>query len=965
MKRLLTLFSLKTLLLQVFLLGGISTLHAQMYQSIFVPASSNVFPLNDNTNNKVQWLYLPSEITPATAPGGFINKIYLNVSNTTTSNITYSDFTVSLGSTTATATTATYFTGLQQCYYAASLTVPGLAAGNWFEITLQNPYLWDGVTSLIVEVKKSAHTGTGYNMNQYNGNGNRRTWGGFAAATGTGGTGQVKLGFDMLPGIEGTNNAGIASLLAPDTFCAGQHSVQVRVRNQGHNILNTLQVQWTMNGVAQTPVNITTPIDTFGSVAGNERDVTLGTYNFGTAPVILKAWTTLPNGGVDTINGNDTILATLTPSVFTLNSTQDTICANATANITISPSGGYPGTGVTWESSTNGGTTWSTIAGASGNSYLATGLATPTTYRATVNVGSGTCVTTTQHIEVFHVTSPTTTGASRCGEGSVVLSASVNGPGVLQWYENAVGGPPIGSGTSFATPNISTTTTFYVTAGDGGGSGDSIAVPLANGNTTGVYHNMFLVSSTTNTTITEIGLKVNSGVGTMTAWDIYYRPDNYQLVPGANTSATGWTLLSSTTNVPSLGPNEYTTIAQNLNLAIPAGATYSLYIAPVNGTHQYSTPAAGTVVATTSSMEIKAGHRGSSLFNLSTSGGQAVVKIKTAAGCESPRIPAVATIHPLPDLDLGADLDTCTFQAIPMVLDPGTQPAGSTFIWDDFSTGSTRNVNASGTYHVTVTNQHGCVNADTIHITMREKPHVELDNGNTNICHGATTVLDAGPGGLNGGTYYWNTGATTQTITVTNPGTYIVYVTSADGCTTEDTVEVIVEGYAPTVDGIHAMALSTDSFTFSAINPQHVDFYEWDFGDGSPINISASPTHKYQASGIYLVKMRVISSCADTWDSAYVNIISVGINDNSGALSDLKVYPNPNSTGLVNISTGDEVSIEKIALVNVLGQVIKTYTSFESGQTRIEIPEHTANGIYYLKIDTNKGSTTRKIEINK
>src|SRR5690606_2904596 len=139
MKRLLTLFFLKTLLLQVFLLGGISTLHAQMYESIFVPASSNIYPLNNNANNKVQWLYLPSEITPTTAPGGFINKIYLNVSNTTTSNITYSDFTVSLGSTTATATTATYFTGLQQCYYAASLTVPGLAAGNWFEITLQNP----------------------------------------------------------------------------------------------------------------------------------------------------------------------------------------------------------------------------------------------------------------------------------------------------------------------------------------------------------------------------------------------------------------------------------------------------------------------------------------------------------------------------------------------------------------------------------------------------------------------------------------------------------------------------------------------------------------------------------------------------------------------------------------------------------------------------------------------------------
>lgn len=45
--------------------------------------------------------------------------------------------------------------------------------------------------------------------------------------------------------------------------------------------------------------------------------------------------------------------------------------------------------------------------------------------------------------------------------------------------------------------------------------------------------------------------------------------------------------------------------------------------------------------------------------------------------------------------------------------------------------------------------------------------------GNVNLCVGESMVLDAGPGYL---TYLWSTGSTTQTITVTEPGSYSVQV---------------------------------------------------------------------------------------------------------------------------------------------------------------------------------------------
>jgi hypothetical protein len=59
------------------------------------------------------------------------------------------------------------------------------------------------------------------------------------------------------------------------------------------------------------------------------------------------------------------------------------------------------------------------------------------------------------------VSSPTTTGNSRCGAGSVTLSAT-GCAGTYNWFDASSGGSSLGMQSSFATPSISTTTTYYV-----------------------------------------------------------------------------------------------------------------------------------------------------------------------------------------------------------------------------------------------------------------------------------------------------------------------------------------------------------------------------------------------------------------------------------------------------------------------------------------------------------------------
>lgn len=66
----------------------------------------------------------------------------------------------------------------------------------------------------------------------------------------------------------------------------------------------------------------------------------------------------------------------------------------------------------------------------------------------------------------------------------------------------------------------------------------------------------------------------------------------------------------------------------------------------------------------------------------------------------------------------------------------------------------------------------------------------KIDLGNDTVVHATSFLLDAGNPGSS---YLWNTGDTTQSITVNTSGSYWVKVTSAAGCQDTDTVDVTLQ----------------------------------------------------------------------------------------------------------------------------------------------------------------------------
>ncbi len=99
-----------------------------------------------------------------------------------------------------------------------------------------------------------------------------------------------------------------------------------------------------------------------------------------------------------------------------------------------------------------------------------------------------------------------------------------------------------------------------------------------------------------------------------------------------------------------------------------------------------------------------------------------------------------------------------------------------TYAWSNGSTTQSITVSTAGTYTVTVT-QSGCSGTNSKTLVVQAVPVFNVNPSGASICQGQTTTLTASSGFNN---YLWSpTGNTTNTVSVSNAGTYTV--TATDG----------------------------------------------------------------------------------------------------------------------------------------------------------------------------------------
>jgi len=106
-----------------------------------------------------------------------------------------------------------------------------------------------------------------------------------------------------------------------------------------------------------------------------------------------------------------------------------------------------------------------------------------------------------------------------------------------------------------------------------------------------------------------------------------------------------------------------------------------------------------------------------------------------------------------------------------------TASNGTSWLWNNGATSQSINVTASGTFNVQVFSGSCSASSAPVTVTVNPAPAVTI-TGPAATCTSAPVTLDAGPGFAS---YLWNTGATTQQITVTPAATTTYSVTVSDG----------------------------------------------------------------------------------------------------------------------------------------------------------------------------------------
>lgn len=183
---------------------------------------------------------------------------------------------------------------------------------------------------------------------------------------------------------------------------------------------------------------------------------------------------------------------------------------------------------------------------------------TPGTYAVQLFADGGTCGSDTTLVTAYITITddvPNVNNQSICTAASLTLTAS--GSGTLNWYNNSTGGTSFNTGTSYTTPVLNTTTTYYVENVVSFAS--EYVGPATNSIGGGGYHN--------NTSTQYLTFDANDNITLVSAWV-------NAAASGSRTfdlrDANGNLIDSRTVNIAS-GQGRVT-----LNFDIPAGTGYTL-----------------------------------------------------------------------------------------------------------------------------------------------------------------------------------------------------------------------------------------------------------------------------------------------------------------------------------------------------------------------------------------------------
>lgn len=570
-----------------------------------------------------------------------------------------------------------------------------------------------------------------------------------------------------------------------------------------------------------------------------------------------------------------TVTVTVNPIPVAPTAPGTTICSGTTATLTATAPGGT----YEWYNAASGGTLLNT-----GASYTTPVLILTTTYyvQSTIAgcIGPRTAVTVT--ITPIPA-APTAAPVSICTGNSATLTATAPG-GTYEWYDAASSGILLGSGATYTTPVLTSTTTYYVQTTVSGCTSPltpvmvtvnpipvADIVPDVNSGCAGL-----VVTFNNNSTLG--GTYTWSFAGATPASSSLYSP------PSVSFNGSGTNMVYVIVNV--LGCIESDTTYINIS-PLPAPAFTATPITGCSPVITSITNTSGVTVGdtylwsfgngTTSTLQ----NPPSQTYTATGIDSSYIIKliIMAANGCQDSVMQTV-TVRANPVASFIPDNDTvCTNTSI---LFTNASTGATTYQWffGDAGTSSVINpshiYNTPGVYTVQMiaSTIYGCNDTAFSTIIIDTVPTAEF-TASTECLGFITQFTNSSIGSIID--WNWNFGDGSPAGTTIDPGhlypangTYnaSLIVTNVFGCTNSITHPVLVNPVPVASFSNNTACLGqttnfTDQTTGSPIN------WIWDFGDSTAVSNTQHPTHTYSTAGSYNVTLIAFggSGCSDTISS--------------------------------------------------------------------------------------------------
>lgn len=412
---------------------------------------------------KSQYLIRASELQAAGINQGPITSLGFEVVNV---GVTYNDFNFSIGTTNSNALTTTFESGLTNVYSNAAYT---LNAGT-NTITFNTPFLWDGVSNIVVEFCWSnnntggtsatvKYDNTSFVSQAYYRADNQPSSTLCATATAT--STQSKRPMFILNGQTLCTSPRVQVTATVTTSTPITISNDTSICNNGVATLEVIngttsydQFTWTPETNLYTDAACTVPY-----IAGTSAtQVYMKTNVEGDYTYICASYNTSTSCG-----STDTIIITVLPATVNLTANPPSICFSGSTQLDVTPTTGF-GTATFQFAESTDGNNYTDIPGATGFTYTTGNLSSDMYYQWTAMVNTNICIQEQLIVNIMEPQVLSTTPGSNCGTGTVTLSATGSAGTTLYWYDAPTGGNLLGTGNTFITPIISSSTSYYVEA---------------------------------------------------------------------------------------------------------------------------------------------------------------------------------------------------------------------------------------------------------------------------------------------------------------------------------------------------------------------------------------------------------------------------------------------------------------------------------------------------------------------